>query len=76
MKKFVSENRRLLAAAVGSTALVAGSANAALPTEATAAISQITGNVSDMEAAVWPVIGAVVAAMILIKLFKRFANKI
>lgn len=49
---------------------------AALPAEATTAITTIGGNVTDMEAAVWPVIGSVVAALILIKLFKRFSSKI
>ena len=76
MKKLISENRHLLAAAVGVAGMAAGSANAALPAEATSAITAISGNVTDMEAAVWPVIGAVVAAMILIKLFKRFSAKI
>ena len=76
MKNVVNVRRGLLAAAVGLGAMVAGSAHAELPTAASSAITAITGNVTDMEAAVWPVIGAVVAAMVLIKLFKRFSAKI
>lgn len=77
MKNIISERRRLLAAA-GFTVMgaVSAGAQAALPTEATSAISAISGNVTEMESAVWPVIGAVVAAMVLIKLFKRFSAKI
>tara|TARA_B100000287_G_scaffold421719_1_gene462758 strand:+ start:376 stop:612 length:237 start_codon:yes stop_codon:yes gene_type:complete len=78
MNKLIIERRRLLTAA-GFVAVgtgVSAGANAELPAEATAAITTITGNVTDMNAAVWPVIASVVAAMILIKLFKRFSSKI
>lgn len=61
-------------AAVSS--LVAVAANAALPTEATAALTSASTAVTDSSAAVWPVIGAVLVAGITIKLVKRFAAKI
>lgn len=78
MKNVIAERRRLLVAA-GFTVLgatTAAGAHAELPAAATAEVTAISGNVTDMEAAVWPVIAAVVAAMILIKLFKRFSAKI
>lgn len=61
----------------GVIALGASAASfAELPAPATAAITSISGSVTEMETAVWPVIGAVVLAMIIIKLFKRFTAKI
>ena len=59
----------------GLLALVAGSAMAALPTEATAAFTQLSTYVTDILAAVWPIVAAVVGGFALIKLFKRGANK-
>lgn len=52
------------------------SASAELPAAATAAISSIQTGVTDAESAVWPVIGAALVAGIVIKLVKRFANKV
>jgi hypothetical protein len=49
---------------------------AQLPTEATNALTAIGTGVSDTESAVWPIIGAALVAGIVIKLVKRFANKI
>lgn len=54
---------------------VSGLASAALPTEATAAFTQISGNVTDVIAAVWPILATVVGAFALMKLFKKGANK-
>ena len=50
--------------------------NAALPAAATSALSSITSGISDAEKAVWPLIGAALVAGIIIKLVKRFSNKI
>jgi len=64
---------------LGLTAMLAmfvGSAQAALSTEATAGLASITGAVTDMEAGVWPIVALSVVALIGIKLFKRFANKV
>ena len=66
----------LLKVSVGLGSLAAVAANAALPTEATAALTSASTAVSDASAGVWPVIGAVLVAGITIKLVKRFANKI
>ena len=56
--------------------LFAGFASAALPTEATDAITAISSDGTDLIAAVWPVIALVVGAGIVIKLFKRFTGKV
>lgn len=65
--------KSVVGAAVMSAAV---SAHAALPTEATAAFSALSSNVTDILAAVWPIVGAVVAGFTLIGLFKRGASKI
>ncbi len=62
--------------AVGSVLTAPLAAMAALPAEATAAFTAVSGNVTDIFAAVWPIVGAVTAGFILIKLFKRGAGKI
>lgn len=56
-----------------AVALIVGmsAANAALPTEAAAAFTTITGNVTDIFAAIWPVVAAVVGGFVLIRLFKK-----
>ena len=48
---------------------------AALPTEATTAFSTISGNVTDILAVVWPIVTLMTGGFILIKLFKKGANK-
>lgn len=60
----------------GSLVVLAGNAQAALTTEASTAITNIGTAITDMESAVWVPIGAVVVAMISLKLFKRFTNKV
>lgn len=59
-----------------SLVLVATSANAALPTEASAALTAAGTAVADSASAAWVPIGAAMAASIVIKLVKRFFNKI
>ncbi len=51
------------------------SAFAALPTEATAAFTAVSGNVTDILAAVWPIVALSVGGFVLIKLFKKGANR-
>ncbi|KZZ49438.1 hypothetical protein A3759_03785 [Thalassolituus sp. HI0120] len=53
-----------------------GAASAKLPDAASTAIGNISTGVTDAETAVWPVIGAALVASIIIKLVKRFANKV
>lgn len=52
------------------------SAHAALPTEATAAFTALSSNVTDILAAVWPIVTLAVGGFVLIGLFKRGAAKI
>ena len=57
-------------------AAVSIGAHAALPTEATAAFTAVSGNVTDIFAAIWPIIATVVAGFVLIKLFKKGTSAI
>ena len=50
-------------------------AHAVLPAEATAAFTEISSNVTDILAAIWPIVALVVGGFVLIKLFKKGANK-
>ena len=60
----------------GSIALmVAGSASAALPAEAQAAIDAISLFVTDLFSAVWPIATAIIVGFVGIKLVKKGANK-
>lgn len=61
---------------LGAVSMTAMQAHAELPTAATSAMSSIGTGISDAEAAAWPIIGAALVAGILIKLVKRFANKV
>lgn len=65
-----------LVVVLGSVAAFATSAHAALPAEATTAMTAISTGVTDAEAAAWPIIGAALVAGIIIKLVKRFSNKV
>jgi len=68
----MQKNRVLVGAllAVGSVA-----AHAALPTEATAAFTALSGNVTDVLAVIWPIVTLGVGGFALIKLFKKGASK-
>ena len=61
---------------VFSSFLLFSAAASALPPEATQALTDVGNEVSVVEAAVWPVIGAVIVAIVSIRLVKRFSNKI
>jgi len=61
---------------VGAAALAfVENAMAALPTEATAAFATISGNVTDVLAAMWPIVALATGGFVLVKLFKKGANK-
>lgn len=60
--------------AVGVLA-VSGAAQAALPAEATAAFTTLSGDVTDILAAVWPIVALSVGGFTLVKLFKKGASK-
>lgn len=76
MKNTKKLNKGLLTAAVAGLTAVSSAASAALPTAATDALTTVQGSVTEVESAVWPVIGAVIVAGITIKLVKRFSSKI
>jgi hypothetical protein len=60
----------------GVSLMVGTVANAALPAEATTAMSSISTGISDATDAAWPLIGAALVAGVIIKLVKRFTNKV
>ena len=65
------------AVAVGSL-VVAGTVSAqesGLPAEVSTAFSGIETNYNDLAALAWPVVGTIVGGFVLLKLFKKFANK-
>lgn len=51
-------------------------AMAALPTEATNAFTLLGTNVTDIFAAIWPIVAAVTGGFVLISLFKKGASKV
>ncbi|MDN3617025.1 major coat protein [Vibrio gallaecicus] len=72
LRKFATPKR----VAVGSIALmVAGSASAALPADAQAALDAIALFVTDLLTGVWPIATALLVGFIGIKLVKKGANK-
>ena len=64
-----------LLAAAGIVAVSIASAHAALPAEATDAFAKISGNVTDVFAVMWPIVATVTGGFVLVKLFKKGANK-
>lgn len=70
------QNLNARAAAAGTTVLgLFSSAHAALPPEAAAAFTSLSGNVTDINSAVWPILATVTGAFALMKLFKRGTNR-
>lgn len=68
--------KKLVSAALVAVSLLAQSAFAALPTEATDAISLVGTDGGALQAAIWVPLGAVTVGFVIMKLFKRGANKI
>lgn len=79
MSKFIAGFKKAFTkknVVAGSVAmLVAGSASAALPTDAQTAIDSVATFVTDILAAVWPIATALTIGFVGIKLFKKGANK-
>ncbi len=76
MKKIgalASQNRIAVGAAV---LLGAGSANAALPEVVTNAFTSMSTTITETETAAWPVITVGLVAFFLVKIVKKFANKV
>lgn len=63
-------------ALLGAVSLISASAHAELPAAAGTAMSSISTGITDAADAAWPLIGAALTAGIIIKLVKRFANKV
>lgn len=68
-----SRSARLVAA--GTALVAAGAANAALPVGATTAFSDIQTDALALIDLVWPAAIAITSGFIVLKLFKRAANK-
>ena len=51
-------------------------ARAALPAEAAGAFTTLSGNVTDLLAAIWPIVATCVGGFVLIRLFRRGANTV
>lgn len=62
-------------AGVFGVAGLAAATTSTLPSGVTTAYTTLGSNVSDLAAETWPLITAVVSALILMKLFKRFTSK-
>ncbi|KOO14412.1 hypothetical protein AKJ18_13500 [Vibrio xuii] len=67
-----NKSKALFAIALLATA---GTASAALPADAQAAIDSISTFVTDILAAAWPIAATITGGFIGIKLFKKGANK-
>jgi len=67
---------KVAAGGLGAAVLLAsGSAHAELPAPVAAAFTTIETNFTDLETAGWPVVATITGGLILIKLFKKFANR-
>ncbi len=71
----MSKLQQNLLAVAGLMTGAVTSAHAALPAEATAAFATISGNVTDVLAAIWPVVALATGGFVLIKLVKKGANR-
>jgi hypothetical protein len=69
------QNQKNILAGV-ALAIVSTLSMAALPAEATTAFTNISGAVTDVLAALWPIVAAVTAGFVMISLFKRGASKV
>lgn len=72
----MNQNQVVKGGLVASTMGLVASAHAALPTEATSAFTALSGNVTDIFAAIWPIVAAVTGGFVLIALFKKGASKV
>lgn len=71
----MNKMQKQLAAVGGLLGGSIASAHAALPTEAAAAFTALSGNVTDILAVVWPIVALSVGGFALIKLFKKGASR-
>lgn len=66
----------LLLAAVAALGMISMSAMAALPASVATTVTDIQTNGQDIFDLVFPVVGVFLGLAIIIKLFKRFSNKV
>lgn len=71
-----SRGVRVVTAATAVSLAVVVPAHAEMPAWATAIATDATDTVTDMAAAFGPVIGLMIVSLIVIKLAKRFGNKV
>lgn len=71
----MQKNQIIKTAVVAATALGALQAHAALPPEATAAFTALQSDFNSMMTLVWGVLGVTTAAWVIVKVFKKGANK-
>lgn len=71
----MNKTQKVLAAVGSVLALASLEAQAALPPEASTALTGLQGNVSDILTAIWPIVAAVAGGFALISLFKKGASK-
>ena len=71
-----SKATKMGAAVTGEMVATSAKVHAALPAAATSALSDVSTGITDAVDGAWPLIGAALAAGIVIKLVKRFTNKV
>lgn len=69
------QRKKGIIAAAGVALLSVGSAHAALPTEATDALTAVSTDATSLATAAWPVLVGIVSTFVIMKLFKRFISK-
>jgi hypothetical protein len=68
-------NKALVGSAAFAFSLVAGSAHAVLPAEATTALTEVATFGTDMISAAWPIVALITVGLVGIGLFKKFVSK-
>lgn len=71
-----SAKKPFVAGLVSLLGLVAGTAQAALPAAADTALDAVLADGQLLIDAAWPIVGGITVGFIIIKLFKRAANKV
>lgn len=70
-----AKQKAVVGAIGGSVLMASATAHAELPAPVTAAFTQIETDFGEMETLAWGVAASVVGGLILIKLFKKLANR-
>ena len=71
---FKKMKTKVLALSVILTAVVSGSANAAVPAEASTALTGVLTDATALIGEGWPVIAGIVVSFVLFKIFKRVVS--